>query len=224
MFFIGLTLFVQSTGYPQALVGLSNGQEYRYKTVALKKPAFSSAYLLADDSIKYPLADVKYYEGNSGYFLRSDMGTAANEFMHREQTGNIELYSVMRWTSSYNSTTGESSMSKVKVNYYKKRYGTIKKLTGGNLSMDLMDCPKCLQEVKKGKGLSTVGAIGVVVGLGIFVGTAATTLSKPPTPGETKPMPAGVIIGPIFCLTPWLVKGAKRKHYQAAIDLYNGGY
>lgn len=139
--------------------------------------------------------------------------------MYREQQGTIELYSVVRTNQSYNAGTGISSSSSSKVNFYSKSNGSIKKANGKNLMMDLADCELCVQELKKAKTLNAISVVGLVAGLGIFIGTAASDLSKPDDLDKSTNIPPGLFVGGALCTTPWILCGARRKHISRSIEL-----
>lgn len=80
-----------------------------HESVVLKSPMMASNYLLADDSIQYPLTEVKYYQSEQGYFLRRN---TSNEFMYRKMDGALELFSVIRGNNAYNPTTGTFNSSR----------------------------------------------------------------------------------------------------------------
>ena len=221
LLFIAWTLSAIVTSRAQNIVGLHNGQELEFGSLKLKEPAFSKSYLLADDSVKYSLDLVKYYRVGSDYYKKRMRHNGSYEFMYREQEGAIELYSVIRTVHSYNPNTGIPYSSSSKLNFYSKDVEGIKKVNGKNLKIDMSECELCLQEVKKAKTLSMISAIGLTAGLGIFIGTAATHLSETPEPGDSSGIPAGAIIGPALCFTPWILSGAKRKHFSNAISIYN---
>jgi hypothetical protein len=220
IFFVYAVLIVATTTQAQNFVGLHNGYKHEYKNLVLIKPGFSSRYLLADDSIKYRLSEVKYYQIQDGYFLKR--GNRGTEFMKREQEGIIELFGVVRTTHSFDPNTGIPTSSSSKINFYRKNNGRVKKVNSKNLRMDVSDCESCLKEIKKAKTLGVISAIGLTAGLGIFIGTAATHLSETPEPGEeSSSIPAGAIIGPALCFTPLILSGSKRSHFENAISLYN---
>lgn len=221
LLFICLATMIVGLAKAQNLVGLGGGQEYSYNKLALKSPLFASSYLLAEDSIKHPLKLVLYYQINGDYFKRRVLDGGDYEFMHRELTGFIELYSVIRTTTSYDPVTGVPMSSSSKVGFYSKNNQEFRKLKGKNLMEDLSDCGACIQEVKKAKTLGIISAIGLTAGLGIFVGTAATDLSERPEPGESTGIPAGAIIGPALCFTPVILGGPRRRHFINAISIYN---
>jgi len=221
VFFVISSFIAVSTIQAQNLVGLGGGQEYSYDKLVIKSPLFSSGYLLAEDSIKYPLKLVWYYQIDGDYYRRRVLNNGSYEFIHREVEGAIELYSALRTTTTFNPYTGVPTTTTGKVNFYSKKGKAFKKVKGKNLMEDLSDCKPCMEEIKKTKTLNLISAIGLSAGLGIFIGTAVTNLSEKPEPGESSSIPAGVFIGPALCFTPWILSGPKRKHYSNAIEIYN---
>lgn len=220
LFTILLTILSQVT-HAQSLVGLHTGEEIKHNNLRLKSPLFSRQYLLADQEIKYQLDNVRYYQNHDGYFLKWTKRSGNYEFMQREMEGAIEMYSVMRTNTSYDPNMGMHSTTSSKLNFYRKQNGDIKKVNGRNLSLDLAECPECLVEVKKGKTNSTISTVLFTAGMAIFVGTAASMLSKSPEPGESTGIPPGAIIGPVVCLSSMFFKAPIRKHYRNSIALYN---
>lgn len=219
--FIAFALIIPISSSAQNIVGLHNGGEMKYKQLKLKNPAFSKSYLLADDSVKYSLDLVNYYQIGSDYYKKKFSNSGNYEFMKRELEGTISLYSVIRTTQSFDPNTGIPYSSSSKVNFYGKSNGSIKKVNSKNLKMDLADCEACQQEIKKAKTLGIISAIGLTAGLGIFIGTAASELSKTQEPGESTSFPPGAIIGTALCFTPLILSGSRRRHYSNAIAIYN---
>lgn len=219
--FTYLSILTASQLQAQNIVGLGSGKEYSYEKLVLKDPLFSKGYLLADDSIQHPLSVVMYYQIGGDYFKRRVLGGGRYEFMYRESEGAIERYSAIRSTTTYNPYTGVPTTTGGKVNFYSKNNEGLKKVKPSNLVVDLADCEMCVQEVKKGKTLSVVSAIGLTAGLAVFIGSAIKGLSNTPEPDESMSIPPGVIIGPILCFTPWFLSGPKQQHYNNAIMMYN---
>jgi hypothetical protein len=219
--FICLTMAIVTHLNAQNLVGLGGGQEFEYENLKWKEPLLSKRYLLADDSIRYPLSQIWYYQIDGNYFKRRLFSNGNYEFLRRESEGTIELYSTVRRTTSYDAVTGVPMSSSAKVNFYSISNKTFQKVNVSNLKRDISDYESCMQELKKAKTLNWVSAIALTAGLGIFIGSAAVDLSKTPDPDESAGIPAGVIIGPALCFTPWILSGAKRKHFENAITIYN---
>ena len=68
--FICLSMAIVTHLNAQNLVGLGGGQEFEYENLKLKEPLLSKRYLLADDSIRYPLSQIWYYQIDGNYFKR----------------------------------------------------------------------------------------------------------------------------------------------------------
>lgn len=54
----------------QNIIGMADGRELEYQQLVLKQPLLSKSYLLAEDSIKYAMDKVNYYQINGDYFKK----------------------------------------------------------------------------------------------------------------------------------------------------------
>ena len=76
-------------------VGLKNGLLYSANDVETKTPLFGRSYLLLDGQRKFELAEVGFYEDETGHYVRTTLPNSTREAtLRREKTGRISLYSI----------------------------------------------------------------------------------------------------------------------------------
>nr|GFD39096.1 hypothetical protein [Tanacetum cinerariifolium] len=84
-------------------VGLKSGQVYSVYDVEVKSPLFGRSHLLLDGQKRIDLADVGFYEDQSGHYVRTTLPHSNRETtLRREKTGRISLYAT--YNTSYASS------------------------------------------------------------------------------------------------------------------------
>lgn len=210
-------------------IGLKSGKVI-YSDIRYKVPTFGKSYLLVNDSAKYAIKEVNYFNLQEGFYKHFiPPGQTAETLYRRVISGNrIEVYSKTVTNTSWNNdaVTGMATptTSTRHLDYYIKDGGTPKKVKFSNLKVDLSDKPESVAILRKVKGLRVLTGTLYLAGAGMFVAGIASVgnrSSSPGEPNESEGIPPLIIAGVITMVIPNLLHFTKRDHMLDAIKAYN---
>ncbi|WP_034256688.1 hypothetical protein [Adhaeribacter aquaticus] len=244
LFFLLNSLAFAQTGSdddPRArFVGLQNGQKIYGKRVQLKSPLLKSNYFLIDDSIRYPVDAVKFYQSDNGFFLKISDVYGGQEFAKRTVAGRISKFYISRvdYNPYGNGAFGYPRYggfgyggfgypgygygpSRRNIYFFSKDGGQLQNYTFENLRQAMSDNPGSLEVLAKYRrdkyidtGLSLAGAAILIAG---FTSTIRNTDLQTGVSRVSPMVYAGAGI-----LSIPLVKGLfKKDKLTQAVELYN---
>ena len=221
-------------------VGLKNGMVYSASDVETKSPLFGHSYLLLDGRRKFELAEVGFYEDESGHYVRTTLpGSSRESTLRRDKTGRISLYSIT--SSQYTSGPGGGfgyggfgyggygsrfggypygGYRTVKTEYFSKDNGPIQNLSTRNLMLATSDNAGAQQLLSESRRYQQAILASYVVGGGILVAGLLQSL---------RPTERGMSISPLMYLAipvlvvPIVLQGKQASNQRQAIALYNAG-
>ena len=219
-------------------VGLKNGLLYSANDVALKSPLFGHSYLLLDGQRKLEMAEVGFYEDETGHYVRTTLpGSSREATLRREKTGRISLYSIT--TTQYSPTSGfgypgyggygyggygmggfgnpyGGGYRTIKTEYFSKENGPIQNLTGPNLLKATADNAGAQQLLFDSRRYQRVTTASYLVGGGLIVAGLLQTL-QPTTTGLSS---LTYLALPVL-LVPIILQSKQAENQRQAIALYN---
>ncbi|WP_310396244.1 hypothetical protein [Hymenobacter sp.] len=222
-------------------VGLKNGMVYSASDVETKSPLFGRSYLLLDGQRKFELAEVGFYEDESGHYVRTTLpGSSRESTLRRDKTGRISLYSIT--SSQYNSGPGGfgypgyggygyggggfggypygGGYRTVKTEYFSKDNGPIQSLSARNLMLATSDNAGAQQLLAESQRYQQATVASYVVGGGLLVYGLLQSLR--PTEGGRSVSPLIYAAIPILII-PVVLQGKQASNQRQAIALYNAG-
>jgi hypothetical protein len=232
-----------NTRPPRFQVGLKNGLLYSANDVEVKNPLFGRSYLLLDGQRKFELAEIGFYEDESGHYVRTTLPNSSREAtLRREKTGRISLYSIT--TSQYSSGPGGfgypgygyggfggygmggfggypyGGYRTVKTEYFSKDNGPIQNLTTGNLLLATNDNAGAQQLLLDSRRYQQATVASYLVGGGLLVAGLVQSL---------RPSESGAAVSPLVyaalpvLIVPIVLQGKQASNQRQAIALYNAG-
>lgn len=224
---------------PRFQVGLKNGLVYSANDVETKNPLFGRSYLLLDGRRKFELAEVGFYEDESGHYVRTTLpGSSREATLRREKTGRISLYSIT--TTQYSGGPGGfggypgyggygyggygmggfgypyGGYRTIKTEYFSKDNGPIQNLTSKNLLLATRDNAGAQQLLFESRRYQHITAASYAVGGGLLVAGLLQTLS--PTRPGVSPLTFAAL--PVL-LMPIVLQSKQAANQRQAIALYN---
>ena len=215
-------------------VGLANGQQVYARRVQLKSPFLKSNYFLLDDSIRYEVSAVRYYQNENGFFLKiSDPYGGTDDFAQRVISGRISKYYVSKtFYNNYNpygygrygyggfGGYGMGGSNRRNIYFFTKDNGDLQSYNYNNLREALRDNPGSLQlmdQYRKSKyvetGVSLAGAGLLIYGFTQSFRNSANTAGFQVNPT--------VYAGAALISIPWLTGIFKKDKLTQAVELYN---
>lgn len=219
-------------------VGLKNGLIYRASNVETKTPLFGRAYLLLDGQRKVDLAEIGFYEDESGHYVRTTLpGSARESTLRRDKTGRISLYSIT--TAQYSSGPGGVGFPSyggfgfggygfgsypyggyrtIKTEYFSKDNGPIQDLNARNLLLATADHAGAQQLLAEARRYQRATLGSYLLGGGLLVAGMWQSL-QPSERGRTiSPLVYAAI--PVL-IVPIVLQSKQADHQRQAIALYN---
>ena len=227
LFFSIILLVVISTySYAQIEVDCSLYIEFKTgKTICFEELKLNAFDKLVGDGEKYTTLSVRSFKLNDGRYIVESSGLGSGIYKEVSKGPKISTYSqtVNYGGTQFDPTTGAvySNSGSARHLYYKAGYRSLRKINVENLKMTLRDDPESMVFVKKASGLSAVQAGFYVTGAAIIIaGLVQTAKSSDENPNNASLSPL-VFVGAGFCFVPLILKDAKQKKLQEAIDVYN---
>lgn len=208
------------------MVELKNGKIIYANTIELKEPAFKSSYLLVNDNDKYEIENISYYQDKTGYYIwaKTD-GYGENLKLKRELSGKINTYSRIATQYTHNQYGG--TFSKVKVDYFQKGKGDVRKINYESLSLALSDNTESNSKLKEANRLRTLNIISALVGGGLIIGGVAHMQNLNKQEGPPPYENVSVKFSPLFFMgaatltIPLFTRKPRVRKMQEAIEIYN---
>ncbi|GAC1378189.1 MAG: hypothetical protein NVS3B25_07710 [Hymenobacter sp.] len=227
-------------------VGLKNGLVYSASDVEVKSPLFGRSYLLLDGRRKFEMAEIGFYEDETGHYVRTTLpGSARETTLRRDKTGRISLYSIT--TSQYSSGPGGfgypgygyggygmggygmggyggypyGGYRTVKTEYFSKDNGPIQSITTRNLMLATSDNAGAQQLLAESRRLQQATVASYLVGGGLLVAGLLQSL---------RPAEGGATISPLLyaavpvLIIPIVLQSKQANNQRQAIALYNSGH
>ena len=221
---------------PRFQVGLKNGLLYSANDVETKNPLFGHSYLLLDGQRKFELAEVGFFEDETGHYVRTTLpGSSREATLRREKTGRISLYSIT--TTQYSNPGGYGypgygygyggygmggfgspygGYRTVKTEYFSKDNGPIQNLNSRTLLLATRDNAGAQQLLFESRRYQQLTTASYLVGGGLLVAGLLQTLS--PTRGGVSPLTYAAL--PVL-LVPIVLQSKQAANQRQAIALYN---
>ena len=220
-------------------VGLKNGLVYSANDVETKNPLFGHSYLLLDGQRRFELAEVGFYEDESGHYVRTTLpGSTREATLRREKTGRISLYSIT--TTQYANPGGfgypgyggyggygmgmggfgypYGGYRTIKTEYFSKDNGPIQNLNSRTLLLATRDNAGAQQLLFESRRYQKLNTASYLVGGGLLVAGLLQTLS-PTRPGVSYLTYAAL---PVL-LVPIVLQSKQASNQRQAIAIYNSG-
>ncbi len=223
-------------------VGLKNGLVYNASDVEIKSPLFGRSYLLLDGQRKFEMAEVGFYEDESGHYVRTTLpGSSREATLRRDKTGRISLYSIT--SSQYSSGPGGlgypgygypsygygyggfggypyGGYRTVKTEYFSKDNGPIQNLSSRNLMLATSDNAGAQQLLVESRRYQQVTVASYLVGGGLLVAGLLQSLRPGDSGRGISPMVYAAL--PVL-IVPIVLQGKQVNNQRQAISLYNAG-
>ena len=232
-----------NTRPPRFQVGLKNGLVYNASDVEMKNPLFGRSYLVLDGQRKFEMAEVGFYEDESGHYVRTTLpGSARESTLRRDKTGRISLYSITTsqyagpgmgypgYGYGYPSYGGYGGFGgfgspyngyrTVKTEYFSKDNGPIQSLSSRNLMMATRDNAGAQQLLMESRRYQQATVASYVVGGGLLV--AGLLQSLRPNDGSRGISPLVYAALPVL-IVPIVLQSKQASNQRQAIALYNAG-
>lgn len=220
-------------------VGLKNGLVYSANDVETKSPLFGRSYLLLDGQRRFELAEVGFFEDETGHYVRTTLPNSSREAtLRREKTGRISLYSIT--TTQYSSPGGFGYPSygyggygsygmggfgspyggyrTIKTEYFSKDNGPIQNLNSRTLLLATNDNAGAQQLLFESRRYQQLTTASYLVGGGLLVAGLLQTLS----PNRAGVSPLTYLALPVL-LVPIVLQSKQASNQRQAIALYNAG-
>lgn len=219
-------------------VGLKNGQIYSVYDVEVKSPLFGRSHLLLDGQRRIDLADVGFYEDQSGHYVRTTLPHSNRETtLRREKTGRISLYAT--YNTSYASSPYGMGMGgfgygglggypyggypyggyrTTKTEYFSKDNGPVQNLNVRNLAVATADNAGAQALLSNARRYQQSTIAAYVVGGGLLVAGLVQSV-RPNNPGISPLFYAAI---PVL-IVPLIFQSKQAAAQRQAIALYNSG-
>jgi hypothetical protein len=215
---------------PRYQVGLKNGQLFTAADITQKSPLFGHPFLLLDGRQRVELAEVRFYEDETGHYVRTALpGSNRETTLRRDKTGRISLYSIT--STQYNpggygmGGYGMGSFGMpyggyhtVKTEYFSKDNGPIQNLTQRNLALATVDNSGSQALLANAARYQTFIVSSYVVGGGLLVAGFVQSLRAGNENRSFSPLVFAAI--PVL-VVPLVLKSKRDQAQKQAIALYN---
>jgi hypothetical protein len=220
-------------------VGLKSGQVIKGYDVEIKQPVFGRSFLLVDGQQRFDLDQVRYYEDESGFYVRTTLPGRSNResTLRRDRVGRISLYSITS-TQYMNSPYGMGGYGMgrygyggypygggyggyrtVKTDYFSKDNGPIENLTIRNLQLATADNPTSVKLLQDARRYQTYTTLSYIAAGGLMLAGTFSSFS-----GNN-----GFAVSPLvyaaipLAIVPLVIGGKQQNNIKQAILLYNRG-
>ena len=218
-------------------VGLRNGQVLRAYDVEVKQPVFGRSFLLVDGLQRYDMSDVRYYDDETGHYVRTTLPNSKRETtLRRDRQGRISLYSITSTQYAGNGFGypyggyggfgrygygGFGPMYRtVKTEYFSKDNGPVQNMTLRNLAIATADNPGSSALLAKARSYQRITTLSYVAAGGVMLAGLFTTLNPSSTGPAISPL---IYAGLPLLIVPLVVGGKQQNSIRQAIALYNRG-
>jgi hypothetical protein len=211
---------------------------YSVSDVEVKSPLFGHSHLLLDGQRRIDLADVGFYEDQSGHYVRTTLPHSNRETtLRREKTGRISLYAT--YNTSYASSPygmgyggfGYGGMGgypfggypyggyrTTKTEYFSKDNGPVQNLNLRNLAVATADNSGAQALLSNARRYRQSTIAAYVAGGGLLVAGLVQSV-RPNNPGISPLFYAAI---PVL-IVPLIFQSKQAAAQRQAIALYNSG-
>jgi hypothetical protein len=211
---------------------------YSASDVETKNPLFGHSYLLLDGQRKFDLAEIGFYEDETGHYVRTTLPNSSRETtLRREKTGRISLYSIT--STQYSSGPGGfgypgygyggygyggfggypyGGYRTIKTEYFSKDNGPIQNLSSKNLLLATQDNAGAQQLLLESRRYQQLTVGSYVVGGALLLYGLSQTLR----PGVSGISPVTYLALPVL-IVPIVLQSKQVNNQRQAISLYNAG-
>lgn len=200
------------------------------------RPDFYHSFQIRADSKRFPVAQVKFFSNEDGFFAnaRKLNFTGSASFSERIITGKINLYQEAIYVPylydrQYKQGYSAGLISDVGVNaamFYNKGYGDLKKVNYNNLRLDMADDPESMRllttyrkSIKTRNTLYTAAGISVVGTIVTFLAAANAGIDQMGSKMTVSFGFLGAAFG--FATGGYFVHATGNRHLENAVDHYN---
>jgi len=219
-------------------VGLKNGQVYKGFDVLVKQPLFGRSFLLVDGQQRFDLDQVRYYEDETGFYVRTTLPGRSNRetTLRRDKIGRISLYSITSTQYAGNNFGGPFGYGRygsfggpygfggpmyrtTKTEYFSKDNGPIENLSVRNLAIATADNQLATNLLLQARQYQTYTTLSYVAAGGLLVAGLVSSLSSNER-GSAAISPLVYASLP-FLVVPLVLGGKGQNNVRQAISIYN---
>lgn len=221
-------------------VGLKTGQVYKGFDVLVKQPLLGRPYLLMDGQQRFELDQVRYYEDETGFYVRTTLpGRSSREStLRRDKVGRISLYSITSTQYAGNGMGGLGGYGygryggyggypygfggpmyrTTKTEYFSKDNGPIENLSVRTLAVATADNQAATSLLLQARQYQTYTTLSYVAAGGILVAGLVQSLR----PNSNGPAISPLVYASLpLMIVPLVLGGKTQNNVRQAISLYN---
>ncbi|WP_222840556.1 hypothetical protein [Hymenobacter sp. BT190] len=222
-------------------VGLKTGQVYKGFDVLLKQPLLGRPYLLMDGQQRFELDQVRYYEDETGFYVRTTLpGRSSREStLRRDKVGRISLYSITSTQYAGNGMGGFGGLGgygryggfggypygfggpmyrTTKTEYFSKDNGPIENLNVRTLALATADNQAATSLLLQARQYQTYTTLSYVAAGGLMVAGLVQSLN----PNSNGPSISPLVYASLpLLIVPLVLGGKTQNNVRQAISLYN---
>ncbi|WP_197062951.1 hypothetical protein [Hymenobacter sp. APR13] len=221
-------------------VGLKTGQVYKGFDVLVKQPLLGRPYLLMDGQQRFELDQVRYYEDETGFYVRTTLpGRSSREStLRRDKVGRISLYSITSTQYAGNGMGGFGGYGRyggfggypygfggpmyrtTKTEYFSKDNGPIENLNVRTLALATADNQAATSLLLQARQYQTYTTLSYVAAGGLLVAGLVQSLN----PNSNGPAISPLVYASLpLMIVPLVLGGKTQNNVRQAISLYNRG-
>ncbi|WBA41866.1 hypothetical protein [Hymenobacter canadensis] len=222
-------------------VGLKSGQVYKGFDVLVKQPLLGRPYLLMDGQQRFELEQVRYYEDETGFYVRTTLpGRSSREStLRRDKVGRISLYSITSTQYAGNGMGGFGggygryggfggypygfggpAYRTTKTEYFSKDNGPIENLNVRTLALATADNQAATSLLLQARQYQTYTTLSYVAAGGLLVAGLVQSLNQNSNGPSISPL---VYASLPLMIVPLVLGGKTQNNVRQAISLYNRG-
>ncbi|WP_207218273.1 hypothetical protein [Hymenobacter persicinus] len=218
-------------------VGLKNGQVYRVYDVEVKQPVFGRSFLLLDGQQRLDMSEVKYYDDETGHYVRAILpGSSRETTLRRDKIGRISLYSILssQYAGNYGGYgpgygryggygyggygMGGPVYRTVKTEYFTKDNGPVQDMSVKNLALATADNPASTALLLDARRYQRYATASYVAAGGLLVAGLVSSLRNDGSGPSVSPLMFAALP---FSIIPVIVQSKQQRNIKQAIALYN---
>ncbi|WP_400192107.1 hypothetical protein [Hymenobacter sp. B81] len=216
-------------------LGLKSGQVYAADDVEVRQPVFGRSYLLVNGQQRFDLDQVKFFEDETGHYVRTMLpGSRREATLRRDKTGRISTYSITTQQYQPGGFGGPYGYGRyggfggpwggypyggyrtVRTEYFSKDGGPIEEMSFRNLSVALSDNPGSAETLRDVARLRRISTAGYVAGGGLMAAGLLSTFS-----GANQRISPLMFLSVPVLLVPSILSGSQHRKLRQAVTLYN---
>ncbi|WP_375416461.1 hypothetical protein [uncultured Hymenobacter sp.] len=222
---------------PRYQVGLKNGQLFSAAEVSQQSPLFGPTFLLLDGQQRLSLEAVRFYEDETGHYVRArPVGTLRETTYRRVLSGRLSLYQPRN--AIFGQLAGGAAMlafggpgpaaltdyRRVAPLYFGKDDGPVQHLNHHNLTPAIQDNVRAQTLETRAHRYELGNAAATVVGSGLLLAGLVRALQQLGGANLNGRLTGGLLLGSLPVLAvPLVLKNQPAKNRRQVIALYNAG-